>query len=328
MNKAKVLSFIGLVIVVLLWGIAPVVSKYLFDNSLYSPALLVASRGVLSIIGMLIIILITKGFKDVNKSYLICIPAGIFLGAAYLFQFIGLNDTTPAKNTFLESMSCIAVPTTLLILTREKPTLSSIIASLACVFGAFILCGNGWDFSAMFTAPTLGDIFSAIGGLFFGIDIAFTKVFAKNKNPQVYVFFQLIILTIMSLIYAIPFEKPLLISWDYISILIVVFLGVFCTAVCWVLRTVSIKNISAVTCAVLMPMSAVVATLTSIIFRFEAFSWNVVIGGLVITGSIVISGIFEAKQIEFKRLKALKEKIHNKIYKKDKIEESEASENE
>ena len=278
-----------------MWGVAPIVSKYLFDNSYYSPALLVAFRGTLSILAMGIIIFITKEYKVINKAYLICIPAGIILGLAYLFQFIGLETTTPAKNTFLESLSCIAVPVVMLILTREKPSLVSLFSALACLAGAFVLCGTGWDFSSMFTAPTRGDIFSAVGGIFYGIDIAFTKVFAKNKNPRVYVFFQLVILTIMALAYSLPFEKDLKYSFELIPMLIVIFLGVFCTAICWVLRTKCISNVSAVTCAVLMPMSAVIATFISIIFRMEEFSWNVVVGGIIITLSIVLSGIYDAK---------------------------------
>ncbi len=295
MSKQRVLSLLGLILVVLLWGIAPVISKYIFDNNYCSPALLVGIRGLLSVVVMLVFILITKGFKDVKKSYWICIPAGFVLGAAYLFQFIGLETTTPAKNTFLETFSCIAVPICMFIFIREKPTWMTILSAAICLVGAFILCGNGWDFSAMFTKPTLGDILSAIGGIFFGIDIAITKVFAKDKNPFVFVFFQLIILTIMSFAYAFPFEKGLTFSWNYINILIAIFLGVFCTAVCWVLRTICIKHVSAVTCAVIMPMAAVLATFFSIIFRIEGFSWNVIAGGLIITGAIVLSGVYDAK---------------------------------
>lgn len=315
MKKEMIFSHIGLIIVVTLWGIAPIAGKYLFDNAYYSPALLVAVRGLLSVVAMAIIILITKGFKDVNKTYLICIPAGIILGGAYLFQFIGLESTTPAKNTFLESLSCIAVPLCMFILTREKPSLVSILAAIACLFGSLILCGNGWDFSSVFTAPTKGDIFSAIGGIFFGIDIAFTKVFAKGKNPRVYVFFQLVILTIIAFIYALPFEKNLAYSFEFIPILVVIFLGVFCTAICWVLRTKCIVNVSAVTCAVLMPMSAVIATFISIILRMEDFSWNVVVGGVVITLSIVLSGIYDAKMEQ-----------RNKIEKVEEIKENEQNE--
>ena len=305
MNKKTVVSFFGLVIIVLLWGIAPVMSKYLFDNHFYSPALLVGLRGALSILAMLLIMIVSGDFKDFNKSYWICIPAGLILGAAYLFQFIGLDSTTPAKNTFLESFSCIAVPISLFILTREKPSIISIIASLVCVLGAFVLCGNGWNFSALFTAPTIGDIISCVGGIFFGIDIAFTKVFAKGKNSRLYVFIQLIILTIMSFAYAIPFEKGLAFTWEYPIRMYLIFIGVICTAVCWVLRTKCIKNVSAVTCAVLMPMSAVVAAVFSFISRMEAFSWNVVVGGVIITLAIVISGILDAK-------KETKEKLDTK----------------
>ena len=310
-KKLKVVSIVALLLVVLLWGIAPVVSKYLFDNNFYSPALLVALRGLTSCVVMLIFILCTKGFKQVTKAYWICIPAGLFLGAAYLFQFIGLEGTTPAKNTFLESISCIAVPLTMFILVREKPSWSAVFAALACLLGAFVLCGNGWDFSAMFTTPTMGDIFSAIGGVFFGIDIAFTKVFAKGKNPVVYVFFQLVILTIMSFAYALPFEKNLAFSWYFPNILIVIFLGVGCTALCWLMRTDAIKNVSAVTCAVIMPMAAVLATLFSIMFRIEQFSWNVVVGGLIITLAIIISGVYDAKMEKKQLEQEKKEEVEN-----------------
>lgn len=303
MNKNKLISLIGLIVVVFLWGIAPVFSKFLFDNNYYSPALLVTLRGALSIVVMGLFILFTKGFKEVNKAYLICIPAGIILGLAYLFQFIGLETTTPAKNTFLESLSCIAVPVCMFLLIREKPTVASICAAIICLVGSFILCGNGFDFTAMFTSPTIGDILSAIAGILFGIDIAFTKVFAKGKNPYVYVFFQLVILTVMALIYSLSFERPLYFSYTYPAILILLFLGIVCTALCWVLRTISIRNVSAVTCAVLMPMSAVICTFTSIIFKLEEFSWNVVAGGIIITLAIVISGIYDAR-MELKKEKA------------------------
>ena len=123
-------------------------------------------------------------------------------------------------------------------------------------------------------------------------------MFCKDKDPLLYVFFQLVILTVVAAGYSFIFEanvfKEFAFSFDILNILQVIFLGVVCTALCWVMRTISIKNVSAVTCAVLMPMAAVVATLTSIIFKMEQFSWNVVIGGLVITLAIVISGVWDA----------------------------------
>lgn len=296
MNKKKVIAFIALIIIVILWGITPVISKYLFNNEFDSPALLIAVRGLITTLVMIVFIVVTKQYKVLNKSYLICIPAGIILGSAYLFQFIGLDSTTTSKNTFLESFSVVATPITLLIMIKEKPSIATILSCLLCLIGAFILCGDGWDFSSLFKAPSLGDIFSIIGGALFGVNIAFTQMFAKNKNPFVYVTIQMAVLTVMSFIYSLIFERPLLFSWDYRNILLVLFLAIFCTALCWVVRTYSVRHVSATTIAVMNPMSAVIATTIAIIIGQESFNFNLLVGALIITTSILISSFAQIKK--------------------------------
>ena len=283
-----------MVLCVLLWGLAPLAGKYLFDEGAYSPALLIALRGAVSVLLMGLFLLLTGRFRKLSKSYWICLPAGLILGSAYLFQFIGLESTALSKNTFLESFSVIAVPLSIWILTRKRPGIASALASILCLAGAFVLCGNGMDFSALFTTPTLGEGFSAIGGLLFGVNIAFTKVFVKDKDPFLYVFIQLLVMTVISFAYALPFEKGLTYSFEFRHILVLLFLAVICTVGCWILRTVSIKRVSAVTCAVLNPMSAVIATILSISLSFEPFSWNVIVGGAIILLAVFLSGIYDA----------------------------------
>lgn len=296
MNKKRIISFIALVIIVVIWGIVPVVSKYLFNNSYYSPAILIAARGLVATIAMAIFILITRQYKALSKAYLICIPAGLILGSAYLFQFIGLESTTTSKNTFLEAFSVVATPITLLIIIKEKPSIPTIISCILCLVGAFILCGDGWDFSSLFKAPTLGDIFSMIGGALFGVNIAFTQVFAKNKNPFVYVAIQMGILTIMSFVYSFIVERPILFSWDYRNILIVIALGIVGTVACWIVRAYAVREVSATTIAVMNPMSAVVATSIALIIGQETFNFNLLVGAIIIIASILISSLANAKK--------------------------------
>ena len=69
MKNKKVIAFIVLIIVVVLWGLAPVASKAVFDNDAYSPGLLIALRGLCSIVAMAIFItnlkhFATAGFRD------------------------------------------------------------------------------------------------------------------------------------------------------------------------------------------------------------------------------------------------------------------------
>ena len=299
MKRTKPIAFITLIIVVALWGVAPVISKSIFDGALYSPGILIALRGLFSIIAMAIII--NKGFKKVNKSYLICIPAGIILAAAYIFQFVGLKYTVPSKNAFLENISCITIPLFMFIFVREKPTWYSIVSALICVVGSLFLVGNGFDFLHFFRSGNLlGDGLSAIGGLFFGLDIAFTKVFCKDKDPLLYVFFQLVILTVIATGYSFIFEMNVFdefaISFEILDILQVVFLGVICTALCWVARAWAMKSIDAVTVSLLVPLSAVIASVLSICLKLENFTWNLLIGGVIILLSIAVSAIFDYRK--------------------------------
>ena len=302
MKKYKVIAFLVLIGVVLMWGVAPVASKAIFnaDDPAYSPGMLIALRGLLAVIAMAAFI--NKGFKKIDKSYLLtAIPAGFILAMAYIFQFTGLKYTDPSKNAFLENISCITIPIFMFIFIREKPTWYNIVAALICVVGSIFLIGNGFAILHFFDNVTfLGDGLSAIGGLFFGLDIAFTKVYCKDKDPLIYVFLQLCVLTIVCFAYTFIFEgavfHTLAFSIDWLSLLEVLFLGVVCTAVCWVARAWAMKYIDALTVSLLVPLSAVVATTLSISFHMEEFNLNLLVGGLIILLSIAVSAIFDYRK--------------------------------
>ncbi len=301
MKNLKVIAFIVLILVVVTWGVAPVMTKAIYDAepALYSPGMLTALRGLFAVIAMAIII--NKNFKKINKSYFICIPAGLILATAYIFQFVGLKYTVPSKNAFLENICCITIPVFMFIFVREKPTWYSIVAAIICVIGSLFLVGNGFNFLHFFEGGSLlGDGLSAIGGLFFGLDIAFTKVFCKDKDPLIYVFLQLCVVTIVSFIYTFAFEGGVFhemhFTFDWLPLLEVVFLGVVGMAICWWARAWAMKYIDAVTVSVLVPLSAVVASVLSVTFKIEEFTYNLLIGGLIILLSIAVSAIFDYRK--------------------------------
>ena len=304
MKKYKLIAFLVLIGVVVMWGLAPVASKAIFnaDDPAYSPGMLIALRGLFAVI--VLAAFINKGFKKINKSYLLtAIPAGFILAMAYIFQFTGLKyiDAT-SKNAFLENVSCVTIPVFMFIFVREKPTWYSIVAAIICVIGSVFLIGNGFSILHFFDNVTfLGDGLSAIGGLFFGLDIAFTKVYCKDKDPIIYVFLQLCVLTIVCFAYTFIFEgaifQTLAFSIDWLPVIEVVFLGVICTAVCWVARAWAMKYIDALTVSLLVPLSAVVASILSISFGMEEFTFNLLVGGLIILLSIAVSAIFDYRKV-------------------------------
>ena len=321
-KEIRIVSFLVLIAVVALWGVAPVVSKAVFDRGMFSPGVLIMLRGLISVIAMAIAI--NKGFKKIDKSYLICIPAGVILALAYIFQFVGLNYTHPSKNAFLENISCITIPLFMFLFIREKPKWYSIMAACLCVVGSLVLVGNGFDFAMFFKSGDIkGDGLSAIGGLFFGLDTAFTKIYSKGKDPLIFVFIQICVMTVLASAYAFIFEGQVFhtftISFDIVPVLIVIFLGVVCTAVCWVCRAWAMKYIDAVTVSLLVPFSAVVASVLSIAFEIEEFTLNLMIGGLIIILAVAISAFFDYRR-------GLKEDVQESLQAEGPPEEIEQSE--
>ncbi|HHT66870.1 MAG TPA: DMT family transporter [Erysipelotrichaceae bacterium] len=315
MKKRKITALIVLFGVIVLWGIAPVVSKALFndENPAYSPGALVGLRGLFSVIAMAIII--NKGFKKIDRTYLIALPAGLILAAAYIFQFVGLKYTVPSKNTFLENVSCLIIPLFMFIFTKEKPTWANIISSIVCVIGSVFLIGKGFDLLNFFDEGTLlGDGFSVVGGIFFGLDVVFTKVFCKDKDPLIYVFLQLCVLTVVSFAYSFIFEGLVFhnfyLSLKITDLLLAMFLGVICTAVSWVARAWAIRYVSAVTASVMVPLSAIVATTLSIAFGMEEFNYNLLIGGAIVLISVSVSAIFDYYKDKEKLKKENLEEAH------------------
>ena len=300
MNKEiRIVSFLVLIAVVALWGVAPVVSYNALKNNIFSPGVLIMLRGAIALIALAIVI--NKNFKKINKSYLVCIPAGVILAIAYIFQFVGLEYTHPSKNAFLENISCITIPLFMFLFVREKPKWYSITSAIICVIGSLILVSEGFNFSKFFQSGTIkGDGLSTIGGLFFGIDTAFTKVYSKGKDPLIFIFLQLCVMTVLSSGYAFIFEGQVFhnfaVSFDIKYVLMVIFLGVVCTAVCWVCRAWAMRYIDAVTVSLLVPFSAVVASILSIAFDIEEFTLNLMVGGLIIIIAVSISAYFDYRR--------------------------------
>ena len=107
-------------------------------------------------------------------------------------------------------------------------------------------------------------------------------------------------MTVLATGYAFIFEgqvfKTFTISFDIVPVLIVIFLGVVCTAVCWVCRAWAMRYIDAVTVSLLVPFSAVVASILSIAFELEDFTLNLMIGGLIIIVAVSISAYFDYRR--------------------------------
>ena len=304
-SNKKSTSYIGLLLVVFIWGVAPLITFRL--GKYFSPSI----RTFFSEIILVITYLIISG-KYLNEFSVKYIKAGaitgLFLALANIAQKIGIMHTTPARYAFLENLSCITVPVVMYFLVKKKPTFLTILSCLICLAGIFIL--NGVSLSN--ASWGIGEILCAVSGLLYGFNIAGTSVYAKKLYAPLYLVVQSFVGVIVSFIFTlalnfikIPNEAGIPVPIEKINftfqpelIIFMIFYIVIGSGLCWIIRTNSMKCINPVTVAIIMPFSAVVTAVLSVIAGNDKFSFNLLAGGIIVVISMITSSLADIRSDE------------------------------
>ena len=299
-KNSKQMAHVMLWFVVLVWALIPAVNKLIYDYT--SPTVMSTLASFIAFVALLIYC--RKDLSSLNKKYFaVAIPTGLANAFGSLIQKIGLLYTTPSQYAFLENLSCVAVPILMFLFIRKVPSFLTIISAILCLVGAFILCGLSFRKPMSFG---IGEILCALAGIVYGFNIAGTGCFAHQFKASLYILIHMGVSTVVSLISTFALNAvtingtpvaPLYFSFK--SIPIIICLALLSNVLCWILRTNAMKKINPSTVAVVMPFSAVITSVFSIILGTDNFSFNLLIGGVIIFLSILLSSLGD--RIEAKR---------------------------
>ncbi len=310
-NKRAV-SYLGIFLVVIIWGIYPITIRLLYDH--YSAAALKVFSGLVATVSLLIIC--RKKLRFLNRDYFkVAIPCGLFYSLGEVTQTIGFQYTTPTTGSFLENLSCIAVPLLMFVFIRKKPTLINLISILLCLSSVFLLSITQTEGA---NRP-IGIILCSLAGIFYGVNIAGTGVYAKKLDSRLYVFIQMGVLTIISAISAIVLQfiptqdggafEEIKFSFNPPILVLAAIHAIVISVVCWVIRTSSMKYVDASAVAVIMPFSAVVTGIISLMLGKDSLSLTFILGALCGLGAVFLSSVGDS--IEEKRHVKTKQKIYS-----------------
>lgn len=287
--KSKRLAYLGLVFVILIWGISPLITLQFYKY--YSPTIRISFGTLTSAIGLLIIS--RKKLKLLNKTYfIVAVPTGFFLSLANIVQKIGLQYTTPTHYAFLENLSVIVVPILSFFFLKKKPSVLTIFSAILCLFSAFVLTGMTADTSGI---SVMGDLLCAIAGVFYGVNIAATGAFAKRLHAPLYLTIQMFTEVIISFVAAIIFDtvgiEKIMFSFDWRLILANIVILFITSTICWLIRTNAMKVVDATVVAIMMPFSSVITTIVSIFTGNDKLTANLIIGVPLSLIAIILSAL-------------------------------------
>lgn len=234
--------------------------------------------------------IVTMKFKDVK----IGLMAGTANVLAFLLQTIGTQYTTLSNSAFLTTTNVIMIPFMVWVLMKRKPVAKNFIAMAVCMVGTAVLAGvfqNGLTFN-------VGDIYTLACAFFYGLSIVLVAMQPSDSHFSVSAFMMGLTHFLGGLLYFVVAEGAYIppLEWK-IAILPVLYLGVLSSFTAQTLQILSQRYVSPNTASLVFMFESIFGSIFSILFGFEAFTFNLLIGGGLIVTSLVIS------EVDFKAVK-------------------------
>jgi len=275
MTKAKLYEYradLLLLSVAIAWGVTFLMVQEAIDKTpVYS--FLFFRFGLASI---LMFIIAYKYLKETTlQTVFYGIVLGGFLFSAFATQTFGLAYTKSSIVAFITGLNVIAVPFLAYMIFKDKVRRNVFIASLVAVFGLYLLTMSG-----KLTLGT-GEFLTLICAFLFALHIIFTGKFSKEVNVFVLVLFQLITVTVLSLIFSLALDdKTFALEYDYTFFKAVIVTAVFATVYAFLIQTYM--------------QQFTTATKTAIIFTMEPVSASIygyAVGGEILTSTQVFGAV-------------------------------------
>ena len=273
------LSEVGLVVTTLIWGLAFVVVK--------NTTACVPTNYIIAIrFGIAAVLMLVLFFPKIRKIDLYSIRSGailsVILYTSYFFQTYGVQFTTAGNNAFLTAVYVVFVPFLYWIVQKVKPSVNNIISAFICITGVGLLSLHPGH------SVNIGDMFSLLSGLTFGLHIVIIGILSEKSDPILLSFTQFFFTALISLAVAsgteqfpAKLETPTILSLLYVS--------VFSTMLAMVLQTACQKYIPPSRASLIMSMESLFGTMFGIIFLGEPLTIKIFLGFLLIFAAILLS---------------------------------------
>lgn len=286
MNKRKSLAEIH--IAVLLFGTAGLFGKWL----VLSPLTIVLGRVFFASLTLAVLLKLTRqGFSvSPRKIYLDLVLLGFILAIHWACFFQSIQVSTVAVG--LLSFATYPVFTTFLepLLLKEKIIKMNILLSVFCLVGVFFIIPHfGFGHSAF-----VGVLWGLLSSLTFALLTVLNRSLTQNLPSLLLAFYQ----DFFALLFLLPscfVLKPALNARD---ILLLLLLGVFCTAGSHSLFIDGMKRIKAQTASLIHTLEPVYGIVFAFFWLNEVPSLRTILGGLIILSSqaFIISKFFRKRK--------------------------------
>ena len=258
------------------WGLSFVVMKPAIERQSVNNFLF--TRFVLAVLVMILIR--PQVIKLFTKDLLLRgFGAGLFLGAGYILQTIGLANTGAAITGFVTGLYVVLTPLFAAAIFKERVSKTTWLYVFMATIGLALLSLKGWSVG-------FGELMVFLSAIAFAAHITALSKWSAGRDVYAMTITQLIMCAILTGI-ASAFEgysaPPDFGVWS-----VVIFTAVFATAIAFIVQTWSQAHMSATKVAVILTMEVVFAAIFAIIFAGERLTLQAALGGILVVTAMYL----------------------------------------
>ena len=283
--NSKFKSYIFILLVCLFWGFSFISTKICLQW--FTPFSLAFFRFLIASIILFVTIKLTEKDMRIDKKdivrFVLCGFCGVFLYFSFENLAIEMLSASLAA-IFLALLPAFAIFADYFILkapfTREK-----VLSVSLSVIGAAMVAGFNLDEGS--ENMVLGIILIVLSVVSW---IAFSYLSAPLQNkysPLKTTFYQSIFGSLFFLV-SMPFSPPSFEGFNMVGLLNLMFLGVICSAACYLFYNFAIKHISIVICSIFINLMPIITIIASMVILDEKINFMQAIGAMLIIGSVFI----------------------------------------
>jgi drug/metabolite transporter (DMT)-like permease len=263
---------------VALFGLAGLFGKWL----LLSPFIIVLGRVFFASLSLLLLFLFTK--QDIrishSKDYILFVLMGFILAGHWVTFFKSIQISTVAVG--LLSYSSFPVFTAFLepLFFRERVKMSTVFFAFFCVIGIFLIIPR-FDLSNLIYR---GVLWGLLSGFTFSILTILNRKLSQKYSSLLITFYQ----DFSATLFLFPFYFVLQPHLNTKEILLLVILGIFCTACSHSLFIKGMRYVPAQTAAIISSLEPVYGIVLALIFLKEIPTLRTILGGIIILGTTLV----------------------------------------
>ncbi len=288
-NKSK----LSLILSMFIFGTIGIFRRYIPLPS----SLLALARGAIGVIFLLIFMAVKKeklNLREIKDKILLLCISGVFIGFNWILLFEAYNYTTVATATLCYYMAPVFVIIASPFLFKEKLTLKKILCVIVALVGMVLVSGvieTGFSGAGEFKGVLLG----------LGAAVLYATVVLMNKKTAgvpayTKTVIQLGSAAIVLLPYTLLTENFAELTFEPLTIIMLLIVGVVHTGWSYALYFGSMDNLKAQTVAIFSYIDPVVAIILSALILNEEMSIFGVIGAVMVLGSTMISELPSKKK--------------------------------